>query len=72
MVSPIPQPASIMYGAVSTPEEAPSADVKHACVDCAANGDADPLKIVYTVQGTVLCLDHAVAERAAQKAGSTK
>ncbi len=70
MVSPIPADPAILYGARSIPADDPpilASAAPQACVDCADNGDADPLKTVYTVQGTVLCLDHAVAERASQK-----
>ena len=68
MVSPIPKPPELLYGAVGIPEElsTPTA-APQACVDCAAEGNADALKTVYTVRGTVLCLDHAVTERANQK-----
>lgn len=70
MVSPIPAPPELLYGAKSQalPDEPPpTSDAPQACVDCAAEGSADALRTVYTVQGTVLCLDHAVAERANQK-----
>jgi hypothetical protein len=68
MVSPIPKPPEVLYGAVGIAEELPSpAAAPQACVDCAAEGNADALRTIYTVQGTVLCLDHAVTERASQK-----
>lgn len=70
MVSPVPAPPEVLYGAKSVPpdETLTSPAAAQACVDCAADGIADHLKTVYTVQGTVLCLDHAVTERASQKA----
>lgn len=63
MVGPIPESPETLYTASVGLPEKPATAAEQACVDCAAQGDADPLTTIYTVHGTVLCLDHAVAER---------
>ena len=39
-----------------------------ACVDCAVEGRPGTLTAVYTVSGTVLCVEHAVLARTGQDA----
>jgi hypothetical protein len=69
MTSPVPLPPEILFAAAAREAAGPETS---ACIDCAIEGVPATLGTVYTVSGTVLCVEHAVLARTAQTAGAAK
>lgn len=75
MTSYVPQPPQVLAAFANkafAEAEAAAAPSTPACVDCAVDGVTSPLSAVYTVSGTVLCVEHAVLARTNQTVGADK